>query len=130
MHILRTKKILFCFIYSLLMLIMMFVTIRTKIATKWYITCLYLKKSIFCHLAHGPLWERAWNGVSSHRKHGTFFVGGLDTLGKLRAKYQFYYIFSHKPWFSAFSTWTIMVIFIISVFMLKHFFWKCDSLFN
>ena len=54
-HILRTKKILFCFIYPLLILIMMFVTISTKIATKLYITCLYWKKLIFCHLAHASL---------------------------------------------------------------------------
>ena len=100
------KKILFCFIYPLLMLIMMFVTISTKIATKWYITCLYLKKLIFVIITKGlepnfPTWE-TWG----------IFLGGLPprelrTLGKLRAKYQFYYIFSHKPWFSAFSTWNI-----------------------
>ena len=69
------KNILFSFIYLLLMLIKMFVTISTKIATKWYITCLCLKKLIFYHLAHAPLWKRAWNRVSLHGKHRAFLWG-------------------------------------------------------
>ena len=70
--------------------------ISTKNATKWYVTCLYLTKLIFRHLTHALLWKRRWNQVSSHWKHGTFFVEGLDTLGKLCAKYSFIIFFSHK----------------------------------
>ena len=70
--------------------------ISAKNATKWYVTCLYLTKLIFRHLANAPLWKRGWNWVSSHGKHGAFFVGDLDTLGKLCAKYQLYIFFPQK----------------------------------
>ena len=67
--------------------------ISAKNSPKWYVTCLYLRKLIFCHLAYALLRKRTWNRVSSRGKHVALFVGNLDTLGKLYAEYQLYYIF-------------------------------------